>query len=233
MDLTAGGFAGMAARLRSLAGGRVVFALEGGYKPSLAAKGVLACVRVLLDDPSVGPAARLPQGEPRVDFGGIARAAHHALLETLRAHADLWPLLKGSPLANHPSLPLRLSERPSAAHSDGDGDGGGDADGPLRPGPAAATAVPSTQGAATSGGSSGGSSGSEGVQQCRSCSCRLPKGAFSASQLRRRRAGERVCKGCSGISMPKGAFHAANRGHNSIGIPAVRVSSTHDDVTDL
>ena len=45
MDLTAGGFAGMAARLRSLARGRVVFALEGGYKPSLAAKGVLACVR--------------------------------------------------------------------------------------------------------------------------------------------------------------------------------------------
>ena len=68
MDLTAGGFAGMAARLRSLAGGRVVFALEGGYKPSLAAKGVLACVRC----------APLPP---------LYRTPHHALTPHTTPHS--------------------------------------------------------------------------------------------------------------------------------------------------
>ena len=68
MDLTAGGFAGMAARLRSLARGRVVFALEGGYKPSLAAKGVLACVRC----------APLPP---------LYRTPHHALTPHTTPHS--------------------------------------------------------------------------------------------------------------------------------------------------
>lgn len=67
MALTPTGYASMAARLATLASGRVVYALEGGYKPSVVAKCTLACVRVMLRDPSVGTAEALlrERGERR------------------------------------------------------------------------------------------------------------------------------------------------------------------------
>lgn len=64
MSLGPLGFAAMTSRLRELAGGRVVLVLEGGYKPAAASKAVQACVRVLLDDPSIG---------------GLPRCAHKRL----------------------------------------------------------------------------------------------------------------------------------------------------------
>lgn len=54
MAITPLGFAAMTSRLRQLAGGRILMVLEGGYKPVVASKGVQACLRVLLDDPSIG-----------------------------------------------------------------------------------------------------------------------------------------------------------------------------------
>ena len=50
MALTADGFAAMAARLTALASGRAVYVLEGGYKPTMVAKCVSACVRTLVSD---------------------------------------------------------------------------------------------------------------------------------------------------------------------------------------
>lgn len=81
MALTTDAFAAMTARLKTLAGGRLVLALEGGYRPALAAKGVTACARVLLGDPSVGPAARLPPTGSSPNFEVLARSAHRVLLE--------------------------------------------------------------------------------------------------------------------------------------------------------
>lgn len=81
MALTAEAFAGMTARLGTLAAGKLVLALEGGYRPALAAKGLLACARVLLGDPAVGPAARPPPLGTEPSLDGIARSAHRVLLE--------------------------------------------------------------------------------------------------------------------------------------------------------
>ena len=59
MCVTPDGFARMATQLASLAGGRSVYALEGGYKPATVARCVTACVRVLLQQAttSASPAA--------------------------------------------------------------------------------------------------------------------------------------------------------------------------------
>ena len=97
MDLTAGGFAGMAARLRSLARGRVVFALEGGYKPSLAAKGVLACVRCAPPPPLY----RTPRHY--VQQPAAVVAGHH--LRVGSVHAGLGNEVAGSCDARHEIAP--------------------------------------------------------------------------------------------------------------------------------
>ena len=55
MTLSPLGFAAMAARLGQLAEGRVVYALEGGYKPSVAARCTLAVLRMLVGKPNPHP----------------------------------------------------------------------------------------------------------------------------------------------------------------------------------
>ncbi len=89
MALTSAGFASMASRLRALAGGRLVFALEGGYKPTVVARCVDACVRVLLSPERSAPAESVDLG-PRV----LAKGAAHAIGEAVRANAAHWPVLR-------------------------------------------------------------------------------------------------------------------------------------------
>ena len=60
MALTAEGFASMASRIATLAQGRSVYALEGGYKPATVARCVTACVRVLLLDAAGAVDGRKP-----------------------------------------------------------------------------------------------------------------------------------------------------------------------------
>ena len=55
MTLSPLGFAAMAARLGQLAEGRVVYALEGGYKPSVAARCTLAVLRMLVEASEMRP----------------------------------------------------------------------------------------------------------------------------------------------------------------------------------
>ena len=65
MRITPDGYARMTARLRSLAGGKVVLALEGGYNLDAISRSAAACVRVLLGEepPGDGSEEASPQAE--------------------------------------------------------------------------------------------------------------------------------------------------------------------------
>jgi acetoin utilization deacetylase AcuC-like enzyme len=78
MRLSPAGYAAMTARLRELAGGRLVLALEGGYDLEAIARSAEACLRVLLGEP--GPAVTVSP----------SRAAR--ILDTVRqAQKPFWP----------------------------------------------------------------------------------------------------------------------------------------------
>ena len=77
MRVTPAGFAWMTARLRSLAGGRLVLALEGGYNLDAISRSAAACLRVLLGEP--------PQVER---FGAPAQAALGVIDAALRARGE-------------------------------------------------------------------------------------------------------------------------------------------------
>eukprot|EP00966_Prymnesium_polylepis_P127863 2956849-Prymnesium_polylepis.2 len=117
MALSPLGFAAMTSRLQQLAGGRLVMVLEGGYKPAAASKAVQACLRVLLNDPSVGtmPCARCPalfklaqngghrlaspRDSPRAPFALVAGARHRRRM-------------RGSPRARRTRSRRRCASRP-------------------------------------------------------------------------------------------------------------------------
>ena len=86
MRVTPAGFAAMTARLATLAGGRVVLALEGGYNLAAISTSAAACLRVLLGEDG---ACRPPSPE-------ISPLADRALAEVLRAQSDYWPDLTAS-----------------------------------------------------------------------------------------------------------------------------------------
>ena len=70
MRLTPAGYAQMTARLATLAGGRLVLALEGGYDLEAIARSAAACLRVLLGE---APPALEP-GEPCAAASAILEA---------------------------------------------------------------------------------------------------------------------------------------------------------------
>jgi len=130
MELSVQGFAAIAARLALLpsAGGRVVYALEGGYKPSVAARCTLGVLRVLLGAPEVRPlaaaaAAAAEEGAPP-SLAGLRRGAQQAIEACARAQAPFWSVLAaragvqralrlsgGSSASSPPSSPERGSTR--------------------------------------------------------------------------------------------------------------------------
>jgi histone deacetylase 6 len=79
MLLSAGGYAAMTARLRSLAGGRVVLALEGGYNLARIADAAAACTRVLLDEATHLSDPRPPNA-----------AAERVIAEVISTHRPFW-----------------------------------------------------------------------------------------------------------------------------------------------
>jgi len=74
------GYAAMTARLSTLAGGRVVLALEGGYELNAIAASAAACLRVLLGDAS-----------PEEEFGEISIEAKQALRRVIETQRPFWP----------------------------------------------------------------------------------------------------------------------------------------------
>jgi histone deacetylase 6 len=80
MRLSAEGYAALTARVSSLAGGKVVLALEGGYNLRAIAAAAAAVTRVLLGDPRA-----------ELDPGPLHRAAERILQETIDVHREFWP----------------------------------------------------------------------------------------------------------------------------------------------
>ena len=88
MSLSPLGFAAMAARLGQLAGGRVVYALEGGYKPSVAARCMLAVLRLLPPCDSTQAAAVCdPVMQAVIGKGGVCVAGCDPEACTAGAHS--------------------------------------------------------------------------------------------------------------------------------------------------
>jgi histone deacetylase 6 len=73
MRLTPAGYAQMTARLATLAQGRLVLALEGGYDLEAISKSAAACLRVLLGE-----------APPAIE-SGVPRAAASAILDAVNA----------------------------------------------------------------------------------------------------------------------------------------------------
>jgi acetoin utilization deacetylase AcuC-like enzyme len=80
MRLTPNGYAAMTERVASLARGRVVLALEGGYNLDAIAAAAAACTRVLLGEHDAEP-----------DAGPPNAAAERVIRQTLDAHRPYWP----------------------------------------------------------------------------------------------------------------------------------------------
>ena len=84
MRVTPDGFAAMTARLRSLAGGRCVLALEGGYTLEAISRSAAACLRVLLGEDS-----------PPTNSGSVSTAASAVIASVVAAQRPFWPVLAG------------------------------------------------------------------------------------------------------------------------------------------
>jgi len=82
MRLSAAGYAAMTQRVCSLARGRAVLALEGGYNLEAISAAAAACTAVLLSD----PLARLDPGPPNT-------AAERVLRQVLETQRPFWPAL--------------------------------------------------------------------------------------------------------------------------------------------
>lgn len=80
MRLSAAGYAAMTERVLSLAGGRAVLALEGGYNLEAIGAAAAACTRVLLGD-----------GVPAPDLGAPNAVADRVLAEVVETHGRFWP----------------------------------------------------------------------------------------------------------------------------------------------
>ncbi|KAJ1917468.1 Histone deacetylase hda1 [Tieghemiomyces parasiticus] len=99
-NVTPAGYAHMTYLLKSLAGGRLVMALEGGYSLDATAESALACVEVLLntnmDAPAPGPQPASANGVPSLPVLPPLTPSL-ACLETValvkRAHAPYWKFL--------------------------------------------------------------------------------------------------------------------------------------------
>ena len=85
MRVTPNGFAAMTSRLKTLAGGRCVLALEGGYNLEAISRSAAACLRVLLGDDS----------EQR-SVGSASAAGSEAIASVLAAQRPFWPDLAES-----------------------------------------------------------------------------------------------------------------------------------------
>jgi len=94
-SLTPSGYAALTKRLRTLAGGRVVVVLEGGYNVPAVARGLHACTAALLgaveeeeEEEGAAPAAAAGGGAP-------SEVGARCVRETADALREFWPCLRG------------------------------------------------------------------------------------------------------------------------------------------
>jgi histone deacetylase 6 len=80
MRLSPTGYAAMTERVCSLAGGRVVLALEGGYDPDAISEAAAACTSVLLGDTA-----------PTVDPGPPNAVGQRVIREVIETQRPFWP----------------------------------------------------------------------------------------------------------------------------------------------
>jgi histone deacetylase 6 len=80
MRISPAGYAQMTSRLRGLAGGRLVLALEGGYNLEAISASAGACLRVLLGETS-----------PAIQPGPVSSAAERVLERVTAAQRPFWP----------------------------------------------------------------------------------------------------------------------------------------------
>jgi histone deacetylase 6 len=80
MRISAAGYAAMTQRVSTLAGGRVVLALEGGYNLDAISAAAAACTAVLLGD--------VP---PPIDPRPPNAVAERVLCELIEKHRPFWP----------------------------------------------------------------------------------------------------------------------------------------------
>ena len=78
MRVSPEGYAALTERLLSLADGRVVLALEGGYNLDAIARSAAACLRVLLGEESPN------------DFGSVSPAGARKIEETIEVQREFW-----------------------------------------------------------------------------------------------------------------------------------------------
>lgn len=109
-DITPGGYAQMTHLLSSLAGGRVIVALEGGYNLSSISRSMAACVEVLLGD-----IPQLPNTEPQQDH--IRKAAIASIELSIKHLAPHWQLLASSAPAVLPAKAAAAATSAAAAES--------------------------------------------------------------------------------------------------------------------
>src|SRR6185295_16686877 len=86
LQVSPAGFAAMTARLRELASGKLVLALEGGYNLSAIARSAEACLRILLGE-----------APPPEEAGDPVPAARRVLERAMAVQRPFWPEALGEP----------------------------------------------------------------------------------------------------------------------------------------
>ncbi|CAB4035668.1 histone deacetylase 6 isoform X1, partial [Paramuricea clavata] len=82
-DVTPEGFAHLTHMLMSLAGGKVILVLEGGYNLTSVAESLCSCVTTLLGDPC-----------PLLEPYSVSDSALDSINSTVRVHSQYWRNLK-------------------------------------------------------------------------------------------------------------------------------------------
>lgn len=89
--VTPSGYAQMTSMLCTLAGGRVILALEGGYNLTSISESMAACVRVLLGEEPV---------EPDEPIKPCSQAAQKTIKDVIETLVEFWPTLQTEEMAN-------------------------------------------------------------------------------------------------------------------------------------
>jgi hypothetical protein len=168
--------------LQTLAGGRIVCALEGGYRLKSTASGVAATLRALVrpDEPVLADA------EPHfLDAKArllIDQSSRQTINEVAKVHRAYWGVLHG----REPAKQIACAGPPMADAPGPAADGGGRGIASAAPAAAAKLASPDAAAAAAAA-----------ADVCRSCGTLQPKAHYAKSQWKRSAAGLRTCAPCA------------------------------------
>jgi histone deacetylase 6 len=92
--VTPGCFAFLTRQLQSLAGGRVICSLEGGYVQSVLNRCVASVVETLLKDDGCGGDEGDKECDPEITLASIDPVARNDIRSTIAAHQAYWKCLR-------------------------------------------------------------------------------------------------------------------------------------------